>query len=97
MVRYVLLLQFTEQGAASVKGSTQRAEEFRQGVAAAGGKVEFLSWTLGHVDGVVVFTAPDETTAVSLVLELRKHDMVQTTMLRAFGPSEFDAIVAKMS
>ena len=96
MIRYVVLLQFTEHGAAGVKDSAERADSFRKQVEDAGGSVEFLSWTLGHVDGVLAFTAPDEATAVALVLGLRKQAMVQTTMLRAFDPTEFAAVAAKV-
>lgn len=96
MIRYVVLLQFTEQGVSGIKDSTERAEGFRKNVEAAGGSVEFLSWTLGNVDGVLVLAAPDEATAVSLVLGLRKQAMVQTTMLRAFDTAEFGAITAKI-
>ncbi len=96
MSRYVLLLNFTEQGVSGINDSTSRAEAFRKAIEAVGGSVEFLSWTLGPVDGVVVFSAPDEATAVSLVLGLRKKAMVQTTMLRAFDTAEFKAIAAKV-
>lgn len=96
MSRYVLLLSYTEQGMAAIKDSPSRAEAFRKSVETAGGSVEFMSWTLGSVDGVVVFSVSDETTAVSLVLGLRRQAMVKTTMLRAFDATEFAAITAKV-
>ena len=97
MTRYVVLLQFTDQGISGIKDSTKRAEDFRKHVEGAGGTVESLSWTLGSVDGVLVFSAPDEATAVALILGLRKHAMVQTTMLRAFDTAEFGSITEKVT
>ena len=96
MVRFVVLLQFTQQGVGQVENSPARGEIFRQHVADAGGNVEFLFWTLGSVDGVLVLSAPDEETAVSLVLGLRQLGNVQTTMLRAYDAEEFAAIAAKI-
>lgn len=96
MSRYVLLLNFTEQGVTGIKDSPARAEAFRKSIEAAGGSVEFMSWTLGSVDGVVVFSVVDETTATALVLGLRKKGMVKTTMLRAFDATEFSAIASQV-
>jgi len=96
MVRFVVLLNFTEQGIADIKASTSRAEAFHQRVNAAGGAVESLTWTLGDIDGVLVFTAPDEATAVALVLGLRRQMTVKTTMLQAFDAAEFEKITDQL-
>ncbi len=96
MARFVVLLSFTEQGVSDIKASTSRAEAFHQRVDQAGGAVESLTWTLGGIDGVLVFTAPDEATAVALVLGLRRQMTVKTTMLRAFDAAEFEKITNKL-
>ncbi len=96
MARFVVLLSFTEQGISDIKASTRRAEAFHQRVNEAGGAVESLTWTLGDVDGVLVFTAPDEATGIALVLSLRRQMTVKTTMLRAFDAAEFEKITDKL-
>lgn len=96
MTRFVVLLHFTEQGIAGIQKSTERAAAFSKQVEATGGAVELLTWTLGSVDGVVAFTAPDEETAVALILSLAKQLMVRTTMLRAFNLDEFSKIATKV-
>ena len=95
MTRYVILLNFTDKGVAAFKDSLARAEAFRQRVAQQGAKVEALYWTLGSYDGLLILSAPDETTAAALVLGLGSKDYVRTTMLRAFDAEQFQAIVAR--
>ena len=96
MVRYVLLLKFTDQGITNVKDSPSRAEAFKAAASRAGVNVESQFWTLGEYDGVAVFTAPDEGTAVALALGLGKLGNTRTCMLRAFDATEFRDIVGKM-
>ena len=95
MQRYVVLLKFTDSGIREIGDSPKRAESFREIVESSGGKVESLLWTLGEFDGLVQFQAPDDQTAVALVLNLHKNEKVHTRMMRAFDSSEFAEILAK--
>ncbi len=97
MVRYLSLISFTDQGIRDVKKSTARAAEFRSSVEAAGGKVLQQYWAVGEVDGCVVFEAPDDISAASLLLKLGQSDNVRTRTLRVFEADEFDKIVATLS
>ena len=97
MVHYLMLLRFTDKGVSAVHDSPKRAESFRAAVAKAGGNVEAQYWTLGEYDGALIFSAPDEPTAVALAVELGKLGNVRTAMLRAFDAVEFKAILAKVS
>jgi uncharacterized protein with GYD domain len=96
MVRFVMLLKFTDKGIATVKDSPSRAESFRAAASKAGAVVESQFWTLGEYDGVLAFQAPDEPTAVGLVLELGRHGNIRTCLLRAFDAGEFKGILDKM-
>ena len=61
MIRYLTMLQFTDQGARNVDKSVQRASDFGKSVSDAGGKLVLQVWTVGQYDGCVVFEVPDET------------------------------------
>ena len=63
MTRYAALLRFTEQGVKNIKKSTTRAADFREAAAKAGVTVEGQYWTTGTYDGLLVFSANDESTA----------------------------------
>lgn len=95
MTRYLSLLTFTEQGLANVQQSPTRAANFRASVEKAGGKVLSQYWAVGEADGCIVFEAPSEEVAASLLLALGKAGNVRTRTLRVYDASEFEQIVAK--
>jgi len=97
MVRFVVLLKFTDTGIRSVEDSPARAKSFAALAKKAGVKIESILWTLGPFDGVLQFKAPDEQTAVALMLGLHKQDNVHTQMLRAFDADEFGDILKIMT
>jgi uncharacterized protein with GYD domain len=96
MVRYLLLLKFTEEGISHVQDSVARGEAFKAACQQAGVTVESAWWTLGEFDGVVLLKGLDEATVVGQVLGLAKLGRVRTCLLRAFDAAEFKNIVAKM-
>ena len=96
MVRFVVLLNFTEAGVAAIKESPARAEAFSAAAAKAGATVESVYWTVGPHDGVVILSAPDESTASAGVLQLGKTHAVRSCMMRAFDADEFKEVVAKI-
>jgi uncharacterized protein with GYD domain len=96
MVRYVLLLKFTDKGINQIQDSPGRAEAFKKAAAQAGATIEAQFWTLGKYDGVIVFNAPDENVGVALALNLGKLGFVRTSTLRAFQADEFKNLLTKM-
>ncbi len=96
MPRYVVLVNWTEQGARSVKETTQRAEQVRQMVEQMGGRMDALYWTQGRHDLVGVMEAPDEETAAAVGLRMGMAGAVRTETLRAFDAEEMGRILAKV-
>lgn len=96
MQRYVVLLKFTDTGIREVEDSPARSQRFCSMAEKAGAQVESVLWTLGEFDGVLQFKAPDEQTAVALVLSLHRADNVHTRMLRAFDGEEFAEILEQI-
>ena len=96
MIRYVVLLKFTQQGESKINDSPQRAKAFKDKAAKLGASVEAQYWTVGPYDGVLVFSAPDEATAAGLILGLGRDANVSTCMLRAFDAAEFQSVLGKM-
>jgi len=97
MVRYVTLIQFTDQGARNVGDSLQRASAFGKSVSDAGGKLISQTWTVGQYDGCVVFEVPDEATGSVLLVKLAKDGNVRTQTMRCYNNDEFATIVESMS
>ena len=95
MMRYVVLLKFTDKGISQVQDSPARAEAFKKAAAQAGATIEAQFWTLGKYDGIIIFSAPDENVGVALALNLGKLGFVHTNTLRAFQADEFKNILTK--
>jgi uncharacterized protein with GYD domain len=52
-------------------------------------------WLVGDYDGLLIFEAPDEQTAVALMAKLAKLGNVRTHSLRAFDAAEMKQVLAK--
>ena len=96
MPRYVVLVNWTDQGARSVKETTQRAEQVRQMIEQMGGRMDTLLWTQGRYDLVGLMEAPDEETAAAVGLRVGTQGAVRTETLRAFDAEEMGRILAKV-
>lgn len=95
MVRYLSLLRFTDEGWRSLQHSSKRAAEFRAAVEAGGGSIVSQDWAVGKYDGCVLFTAPNEEAAASLLLHLGSVGHVRAHSMRLFGPHEFERMIGK--
>ena len=96
MANYVLLTNFTDQGAKAVKDTVKRSDAFRQMAEKAGVKVQALLWTLGQHDVVAIAEAPNDEAATALSLSLAALGNVHTQTLRAFSAEEMQKIISKM-
>ena len=75
----------------------QRAEAFRNAVSQSGGQVRELLWTLGEYDIVTVMDAPDDESAMALLLQTASLGNIRTQTMRAMGPDEISAVIARTS
>jgi len=96
MVTYVVLGNFTDQGARNVKDSPKRADAFKEMAKTFGVTVKEIVWTQGRYDVVTILEAPDEAAAMSLSLSLSALGNVRTETLRAFSAADMTTIVGKM-
>ena len=97
MAHYVLLTDFTDQGAKAVRDTVKRADAFRQMAEKSGVKVHALFWTLGQHDVVAIAEAADDEAATALSLSVAALGNVRTQTMRAFDAKEIQAIISKMA
>ena len=64
MSTYVVLANFTQQGAQTIKEGPARLDAAKQALQALGGELKGWYLTLGRYDVVYIFEAPDDATAV---------------------------------
>jgi uncharacterized protein with GYD domain len=94
MPAFIALVKFTREGAANAYETTKRAASFRAAAKKMGVKVTAQYWTLGRIDGVLIFEAPDDETAMAAMLHLGSLGNVKTQTMRAFTAAEMDKIFA---
>ena len=96
MATFISTIKFTQQGIKGIDDSTKRAAAFKTAAKKLGAKVTNVYWTLGECDGLVILEAPDDETAITVLLHLAALGNVHTKTVRAFTAAEMDKIVAKV-
>lgn len=93
MPKYVVLCNWTDQGAKDVKSTVQRSRAAREAFAAVGVNAREWFFTLGQYDVVLTVDAPDDETLCRATLALASRGNMRTTTLRSFSEKEMQAIV----
>lgn len=96
MAIYVILGNFTEQGIRNIKGTTKRAEAFRNFAKKMGVNVKEIYWTMGRHDIVTVIDAPDDATATGLLLAAGSLGNVRTETLRAYTARDMEKVLKRI-
>ena len=96
MPRYVVLVNWTEQGVRNAKQIIERLNASDEAIQRVGGKFLSVNYTMGRYDMVVVAEAPDDETAVAFLLEVAGRGNVRSETLKAFSPDEMQAIVDRV-
>ena len=97
MPTFIATIKLTDQGTAKARDTVKRSEEFKSSVKAMGVSVIECYWTLGAVDGFLLFEAPDEETATAAMLDLSSQGNVHTQTARAFRAEEMEAVLGKLA
>ena len=93
MLTYVILGKYTLQGIRKIKGTTKRADAFRNLAKKMGVRVKEIYWTMGQYDVVTIIDAPDDATATRVLLAAGSMGNVQTETLRAYTQNEVARIL----
>jgi len=96
MPHYISLGNWTDQGIKNVRESPKRADAVIALGNKLGAKMQ-LFYTLGEYDLIAVTEAPNDETAMQLLLEIGKAGNVRTKTLKAWTPAEATKIIAKLS
>ena len=96
MPKYVILLNWTEQGVKNVKETVNRYQAAERLAEGKGVKFDSVFWTTGPYDLVAVADAPDGETATAFSLQLAAGGNLRTITMRAFNEDEMTGIIAKM-
>ena len=93
MPTYVMLANWTDQGARQVKDSPKRVDAAKKALTEMGGEFKSLFMTMGDYDLIVVYEAPDDAVAARFTLLLGQMGSVRTTTLKAFPEAAYREII----
>ncbi len=93
MSMYIALINYTQQGLATIKESADRATAARDLARSFGVEMKDLYMTFGAYDFVVTVEAPSDDAAAKFNLALASQGNVRTTTLKAFTEPEFREII----
>lgn len=96
MATYVVLVNWTDQGIAGFKGTTDRVDHEAEIRKRAGVELKEIWWTQGPYDLVAIIEAPDDESIAAAMLGVSAHGNSRTTTMRAFDRSEYERILAKL-
>jgi uncharacterized protein with GYD domain len=93
---YVMLANWTDQGARQVKESPKRVETARRALTEMGGEFKSLYMTMGDYDLIVIYEAPDDAVAARFSLLLGQMGSVRTRTLKAFPEAAYREIILSL-
>jgi uncharacterized protein with GYD domain len=96
MAKYVVLINWTDQGVREAKDTVRRYEQARASFEQMGARIETVLWTMGRYDIVAVVDAPDDETATAAVARLGSGGYVRTETLRAFTADEVGRLLQRL-
>jgi uncharacterized protein with GYD domain len=93
---YIILANWTDQGAQRVRDSPRRLDAAKRELADMGGEFRSCYMTMGEYDLIAVYEAPDDAVAARFTLLLGALGMVRTKTLKAFPEAAYRQIIASL-
>lgn len=97
MTTYIMLLNWTDQGARKLKDLPARLDTAKQALRDMGGDFKAFFMTMGKYDMVVICEAPDDAVQARFCLQLAMLGNVRTETLKAFPEAAYREIIRSVS
>ena len=97
MAKYILLVNWTDQGIRNIKGSAKRLDAGRALAKEHGCVLENFFMTMGGFDNVAVVDAPDDESLAKYVLTLGSQGNLRTVTLKAFPEETYRTIIGTLA
>ncbi len=96
MSTYIMLANWTDQGARNVKDSPRRLDAAKKALEDVGGEFKSYFMTMGDFDMIGVYEAPDDAVAARFTLQVGQLGNIRTRTLKAFPESAYREIIASL-
>ena len=96
MTTYIMLMNWTEQGAKNVRDSPKRLDAARKQLGEMGGSFKAFYLTMGEFDMVAVVEAPDDAVLARFALMLAASGNIKSRTLKAFPEFAYREIITSL-
>ncbi len=96
MITYIMLANWTDEGARRIKESPRRLDTAKKALEEMGGEFKAFFMTMGEYDLVAVYEAADDAVAARFTLQVGQLGTVRTRTLKAFPEAAYREIVASL-
>jgi uncharacterized protein with GYD domain len=93
MPTYVVLMNWTDQGAKTADQTVARYDAAKDDLAQQGVTIKDIYWTMGPYDLVTIVEAADDETATKGLMRLTSQGNLRTCSMRAFSADEARSLV----
>jgi uncharacterized protein with GYD domain len=95
MPTYVVLMNWTDQGAKTAGDTVNRYEAAKSDLAERGVTIKDVYWTIGPYDVVTIVEATDDETATAGLLRMASQGNVRTTTMRGLSAEEAQRVIER--
>ena len=96
MTTYIMLLNWTEQGAKTLRESPRRLDAARRSLEEMGGSIREFYLTRGETDLVAVCEAPDDAVMARFTLALGMSGNVRSRTMKAFPETAYRELIGSL-
>lgn len=94
MAKYIMLLNWTDQGIKTVKDSPKRLDAARDAARKVGCELQDFYMTMGAYDMVATVEAPDDEAMGKFILSVAAQGNVRSTTLKAFPEMGYRSLIS---
>src|ERR1700757_4177519 len=96
MPTYIMLANWTDQGAQKVRDSPRRLDTAKRELEDMGGKFTAVYMTMGEYDLIALYDAPGDAVVARFAVVLASLGSVRTKALKAFPEAAYREIIASL-
>lgn len=93
MTTYIMLINWTEQGAKNLRDSPKRLDAAKKALEAMGGSFRDFYLTMGDCDMVAICEAPDDAVMARFTLTIAKLGNIRTRTMKAFPETAYRELI----
>jgi uncharacterized protein with GYD domain len=96
MTTYIVMLNWTEQGAKNLRESPKRLDAAKKGLEAMGGSFKEFYLTMGDCDMLAICEAPDDAVMARFGLSLSMMGNIRSRTMKAFPEKAYRELIASI-